>query len=116
MSIKSHIRLKYEPITVKEPYKAEVKTFSDPDDFTKYYREHEDNFKGLSTLRLNKTYKVPGYRISVRNRGKENEELILKKDYYGSSNETTSDEAITEAITLLEQRIENVEHYLQQLR
>lgn len=115
MSSKSHIRLKYEPITVKEPYKADVRTFDDPEDFTRYYREHEDDFKGMSTLRLNKTYKIPGYRISVRNRGKENEELILKKDYYGHNNETPSDDTITEAISLLEQRLDNIEQYLQRL-
>ena len=118
----------YEPITIKEPYKADVIHFNDVDEFTQYYREHEVEMKELSTLKLNKTFKIPGYRISVRNRGKEDEELYLKKDYYGGSkneestveDESTtscvSDTALTNTIDELRQRIENIETFLQQLR
>ena len=64
-------RYKFEPITVKEPHRYDVKTFTDPDEFTAYYRQHEDDFKGVSTAVLNRTYKIPGYRISVVKRGTE---------------------------------------------
>ena len=79
-------RLKYEPITIREPHKYDIKTFDDPNDFTSYYREHEDEFKGVSTLVLNRTYKIPGYRIyrkvnSVYVINENNETLNLKYDY-----------------------------------
>ena len=79
MNSKAHLRIKYEPLTVKEPYHAEVMTFNTPDEFTIYYREHEDDLKNLSTVRLNKTFKIPGYRITVTKRGSENQELMLKR-------------------------------------
>ena len=108
-------RIRYEPIQIREPHKYNVKTFEDPNDFTAYYREHEDEFKNVSTLILNRSYKIPGYRISISNRGKENEELILRKDYYtpctGKNNEENS-----ELINQIVSRIENIEQYLEQLR
>ena len=116
---KKFARVKYEPITVKEPHKYNVQTFQDPDEFTAYYREHEDAFKGISTLVLNRTYKIPGYRITVSNRGKENEELMLRKDYYGSTTNTTSKSQTIEALPQLQEliaRIENIEAYLEQLK
>ena len=123
MISKTNLRLKYEPLTVKEPYHAEVKTFNNPDEFTVYYREHENELKNLSTLRLNKTFKIPGYRISVVKRGSEDEELILKKDYYGSNNPQTdssqtnvnSQTELAERISDIERRLDNIERFLQQL-
>ena len=117
------IRIKYEPITVKEPYHADVKTFNSPDEFTVYYREHETELKSLSTLRLNKTFKIPGYRISVVGRGTDKEEIILKKDYYGgtasdrstASIEHQPSDGMEQRLALLEQRMDNIERYLQQL-
>jgi hypothetical protein len=114
-------RLRYEPITIKEPHKYDIKTFEDPNDFTSYYREHEDEFKGVSTLVLNRTYKIPGYRISVSKRGTENEELMLRKDYYTANNSKsgTDSENSVEMNELLKQlvaRIDNIEMFLEQLR
>ena len=115
-------RIKYEPITVKEPHKYNVIEFADPEEFTTYYRENEDKFKNVSTLVLNKTYKIPGYRISLQNKGKENEELILKKDYYGGRFDALSPMQVPAAgeplppLSELIARIENIEHYLEQLK
>ena len=106
-------RIKYEPITIKEPHKYDVKTFEDSDEFTAYYREHEDAFKGVSTLVLNRTYKIPGYRISVSNRGKENEELTLRKDY---SHTQAPASASANDLSELIARIENIEKFLEQLQ
>ena len=100
----------------------EVRTFQNPDEFTIYYREHEDELKSLSTLRLNKTFKIPGYRISVCKRGTDQQELILKKDYYSPSaraaspySGTTEAAEAEERISLLERRLDNIERFLQQL-
>jgi hypothetical protein len=124
MTSKAQLRIKYEPIQVREPYVADVKTFANPDEFTIYYREHENELKGLSTLRLNKTFKIAGYRISTVNKGRENEEIVLKKDYYGASkndNQQTNsnnetDGQLAERISLLERKIDNIERFLQQLQ
>ena len=124
LSKMSFKRLKYEPITIQEPHKYDVKTFEDPNDFTSYYREHEDEFKGVSTLVLNRTYKIPGYRISVSKRGTENEELMLRKDYYTAAAgargaaETNNENGVdgNELIKQLAARIDNIEMFLEQLR
>ena len=116
MSVKPYSRVKYEPLRIKEPYRPTVKSFTDSDDFTVYYREHPDEFKGLSTLRLNKSYKIPGYRISVVKRGTDEEELILKKDYYGGvQSESSNADPSNERISIIEQRLDNIERFLQQL-
>ena len=120
--MKAFKRIKYEPITVKEPHKYNVLEFADPEEFTAYYRENEDKFKGVSTLALNKTYKIPGYRISLQNKGKENEELILKKDYYGGSlgaltpMQAPGPNDPIPPLSELIARIENIEQYLEQLK
>ena len=113
-SAKVFKRIKYEPITVKEPHKYNIMEFADPEEFTAYYRENEDKFRGVSTLALNKTYKIPGYRISLQNKGKENEELILKKDYYSKASSTMPTGEAGVGLEELIVRIENIEQFLEQ--
>ena len=111
-------RYKFEPITIKEPHKYDVKTFEDSDEFTAYYRQHEDDFKGVSTAILNRTYKIPGYRISVVGRGTDKEELILKKDYYSGTQkrmETEPKNDYTEQISMIMRRLDNIEQFLQHM-
>ena len=111
------MRMKFEPITIREPHKYDVKTFQDSDEFTAYYRQHEDDFKGVSTAVLNRTYKIPGYRISIVGRGKDNEELILKKDYYsGTKNmDITEVKDYDDQISMIIRRLDNIEQFLQRL-
>ena len=137
------LKLKVEPITIKEPYKPDVKEFADTDEFTHYFRANEDAFKEprtsedmephfLTTNKLNRTYKIPGYRIRIINKGKDNEELTLVKDYYKrTSEDTTTNEEHTEdnlnetveRIDTLEtqisdilERLNNIETFLLQLK
>lgn len=144
------VKFKPTPITIKEPYKPDVKEFADTDDFTAYFRANEelfkeppkdeeastpngasarcDNPKFLSANKLNRTYKIPGYRIRIINKGKDNEELTLVKDYYSRPlieeplNETINDtnsERINELATQLTdiiERINNIESFLMQLK
>lgn len=110
-------RFKYiEPIKITEPYNPEVITFENTDEFTTYYREHEEEFKDVPTYRLNRKYKIPGYRIR-RSKVKvadntENTppttEIELIKDYYGEvkGNGTNAE---------LESRIETVERQLKEV-
>ena len=97
-------KLKVEPITIKEPYKPEVKEFDDTDDFTRYFRNNEDAFKEpsndpekpakfLTANKLNRTYRIPGYRIRIIRKGTDNEELTLVKDYHGKSTESIDEQS-----------------------
>ena len=139
-SIKSiPIKLKCEPITIKEPYKPDVKEFADTDDFTRYFRANEDLFKEasddpdkpprfLTTNKLNRTYKIPGYRIRIIRKGTDNEELTLVKDYYTRTSDKEEqveepDNDTMDRCTELEtqigdiiERINNIETFLMQLK
>ena len=108
----------YEPIKIIEPFKSDELLFENPDDFTEYYRTHEDEFKGISTVLLNRKYKIPGYRIT---QSKKTKELSLRKDYYGgrTQSETTDSECeariakIESELSDLSQEINNIINYLQ---
>ena len=146
------LKLKVDPITIKEPYKPDVKEFADTDEFTHYFRANEELFKEaarprclrgspeeaakseddqpkfMSANKLNRTYKIPGYRIRIINKGKDNEELTLVKDYYKrtNDNETLNDpinDAANDKIVEIEQsiadileRLNNIETFLLQLK
>ena len=135
------VKLKnYAPITIKEPYKPDIKEFADTDEFTRYFRGNEDAFRDVSddpeksphfltANKLNRTYKIPGYRIRIIRKGTDNEELTLVKDYTGKS---TTDEApscdelsnenteridhMEELIRRLAEQVSNIETFLCQLR
>ena len=134
------VKLKVEPITIKEPYKPDVKEFADTEEFTRYFRANEELFKEsaddpdkpshfLTTNKLNRTYKIPGYRIRIIRKGTDNEELTLVKDYYSrpsveaeplneSINDNTNEriDEMTAQITDLIERINNIESFLCQLK
>ena len=145
------VKFKPTPITIKEPYKPDVKEFADTDDFTAYFRANEEIFKEpssdpdkpshfLTTNKLNRTYKIPGYRIRIINKGKDNEELTLVKDYYtratgideplneiinastpngASARWDTANDKIVEmeqSIADIVERINNIESFLMQLK
>ena len=133
------LKLKVDPITIKEPYKPDVKEFADTDEFTHYFRANEELFKEpssdpdkpakfMSANKLNRTYKIPGYRIRIINKGKDNEELTLVKEYYKRTNdnetlnETINDAAndkiveIEQSIADILERLNNIETFLLQLK
>ena len=134
-------RLKIEPITIKEPYKPDIKEFADTEEFTRYFRGNEELFKEMSddmekparfltANKLNRTYKIPGYRIRIIRKGTDNEELTLVKDYSGKSttineepiNSTTINVAmerideLQRQIDCLTEQINNIESFLCQLK
>ena len=107
----------FKPIEIIEPFKTDIIEFSDPTEFTKYYREHEEEFSGLSTYKLNVRYKIPGYKISQK-RDKENSEIRLVKDYskhFQEQNSSPGKDDCGEFLRKLEEmekRITNIETYL----
>ena len=133
------VKFKPTPITIKEPYKPDLKEFADTDDFTAYFRANEELFKEtsddpdkpshfLTTNKLNRTYKIPGYRIRIIRKGTDNEELTLVKDYYSrplieeplndSINDTSNDKIVEmeQSIADIVERINNIESFLMQLK
>ena len=109
----------YEPIQIKEPYNKNTINFENTDDFTVYYREHEDDFKNISTQLLNRTYKIPGYRIRLTGSDKK---LILVKDY-GRTDDLQQDDLqkdkcldLQQQIHTLQEQVRNIEQFLQQLK
>ena len=125
MKVKRFVK-EFKPIEIKEPFKTDIIEFADPIEFTKYYREHEDEFSNMSTYKLNVRYKIPGYKISQpRTKGKndsgnieEKTEIKLIKDYRGNitpndkTNSLNENDYLKERIELLEKRITNIENYL----
>ena len=126
---------RYDPIKIKEPLQINLKTFENTDEFTMFYRQNPDEFKNndktklLSANLLNRMFKIPGYRIRIANKGKDNEELILVKDYgyykeIKSENDSGENEnlnmeiiqSLTNKIDILTKRLDNVESYLEQLK
>lgn len=94
MSEKLKIKKYIEPIKVDEPISDEPLTFNSVNDFTSFYRENQEEMDALTTYRLNKMYKVQGYRIKRSGKKKEGEhkELELTKEYYkGVTRESNGD-------------------------
>ena len=126
---------RYDPIKIKEPLQINLKTFESTDEFTMFYRQNQDVFKNndktklLSANLLNRMFKIPGYRIRIANKGKDNEELILVKDYgYYAQLKSENDnsetdnlnnellESLMSKIDILTKRLDNVESYLEQIK
>ena len=126
---------RYDPIKIKEPLQINLKTFESTDDFTMFYRQNPDEFKNndktklLSANLLNRMFKIPGYRIRISNKGKDNEELILVKDYgYYKEKKSENDSGETDnlnmellqslmsKIDILTKRLDNIESFLEQLQ
>ena len=52
------------PITVLEKFSPEVITFDSKEEFSGYLADHEEEMNKLTTRKLNKAYKITGYRIT----------------------------------------------------
>ena len=121
-----------DPITIKEPLNKETKEFENTEEFTVFYRQNEQLFKDpvknkhLSANLLNRLYIIPGYKISITKRNTDNEELILIKDYRSKYAQNKNMESSIETdnllpslmdkLNVLEQRLNNVESFLTQLK
>ena len=76
-----------EPIILKREFK-------NIDDFKLYYETHRDEFKNKKSNRLNKEYRIVGYKISNAKLDASNGEIKLVKVYGKSKN--NMDERINE--------------------
>lgn len=68
-------------VKIIEPIREYSKVFNTPDEFNIWYSKNKDEVDALTTHKLNKMYKIEGYRITkIKN------VLMLKKD--GSSRDS----------------------------
>ena len=81
--------------------------FKNVDDFKLYYETHRDEFKNKKSNRLNKEYRIVGYKISNAKLDASNGEIKLVKVYGKSKNNI--DECINTCNTCLT-RIAELEH------
>lgn len=86
------------------------KTFNNPEEFNKYYMKHKEEIDSKTSNRLNKEYKINGFKITKRNvkvvDGKKQGELFLKPLLGG--NDVISDninDQLEERISCLETKI-----------
>ena len=74
-------------LKVIEPIKIDVKTFQDKQEFELFYNSHKNEFENCTTTKLNRMYKIPGYRIT-----RQKEVLCLKKDYTKNNKQESDDD------------------------
>ena len=74
-------------LKVIEPIKIDVKTFQEKQEFELFYNSHKNEFENCTTTKLNRMYKIPGYRIT-----RQKEELCLKKDYTKNNKQESDDD------------------------
>ena len=100
-------------IKIIEPIKEYSKVFNSPDEFNLWYTKNKDEMDNMTTHKLNKLYKIEGYRITkIKN------VLMLKKDSQ-STNTTTipttnTIEQLKDEITKIKDTINQIISYLNQ--
>ena len=104
-------------LKVLEPIQLDVKTFKDKQEFELFFNSHKNEFENSTTTRLNRMYKIPGYRIS-----RVKDELCLKKDYtkknLGNSSNIDSqqfDELEEKLMKILEEERGNTEELIEKV-
>ena len=108
----------YEPIKIIEPFKPETVEFPTAEEFTVYYRNHPEEFAGMSTYKLNLRFMIPGYKITqpkTKNEEEESSELRLIKDYRSPINAKSTVENKDDRIHAMEERITELTEKVNQL-
>ena len=97
-------------IKIIEPITEYSKVFNSPDEFNLWYTKNKDAIDSLTTHKLNKLYKIEGYRITkIKN------VLMLKKDSQTSNttiSTTPTIEQLKDEITKIKDTINQIISYL----
>ena len=104
-------------IKIIEPIKEYSKVFNSPDEFNLWYTKNKDEMDNMTTHKLNKLYKIEGYRITkIKN------VLMLKKDSQSSpsndnvagrfSPSTTTIDELKDEIAKIQDPINQIISYL----
>ncbi len=98
-------------LKVIEPIKNYIKEFNSPVEFNLWYAKHKEEVDSLTTHKLNKLYKIDGYRIT-----KIKGELMLKVDRkVKGKNEEAEEENIHDEINELRDEIKNIKETMNKL-
>ena len=98
-------------IKIIEPIKQYLKVFNTPDEFNIWYTKNKDEVESLTTHKLNKMYKIEGYRITkIKN------VLMLKKcTETQDTNKSANSPLIPEELTELHKEIKNIKSTINQI-
>ena len=106
-----------EPLEVIEPYSPQIIQFESIEDFNSYYSKHQNEFNE-TTIKLNKKYKIPGYKLTNL-KGK----LKIIKDYQTkipteAFHEVEGQDSFQEReqIKTLEEKIKNQQNMINELQ
>lgn len=99
-------------IKVLEPVKNVIKEFDTPDEFNIYYMKNKDEIDKLTTHKLNKMFKIDGYRIT-RIQGT----LMLRTDYAAKKRLNKLDEMkeLSDRIDELQSEYDEIKDRMNQL-
>lgn len=100
-------------IKVLEPVKNVIKEFDTPDEFNMYYMKNKDEIDKLTTHKLNKMFKIDGYRIT-RIQGT----LMLRTDYAAKKRidkQASSVDELRDRIDELQSEYEEIKDRMNQL-
>ena len=99
-------------LKIIEPIRDYLKVFNSPDEFNIWYTKNKDEVDSLTTNRLNKLYKIQGYRITkIKN------VLMLKKDTSSNNNNQNSANSplVPENLQELQDEIKNIKSTVNQI-
>ncbi|KAK8883216.1 hypothetical protein M9Y10_045867 [Tritrichomonas musculus] len=100
-------------IKVLEPVKNCIKEFDTPDDFNIYYMKNKDEIDKLTTHKLNKMFKIAGYR-KTRIKGS----LMLRTDYASkkkNDKQASSVDELRDRIDVLQREYDEIKDRMNQL-
>ena len=99
-------------LKIIEPIKQYLKVFNSPDEFNIWYTKNKDEVESLTTHKLNKMYKIEGYRITkIKN------VLMLKKcsDSHNDSQQSHNSPLIPDELTEIHEDIKNIKSTINQI-
>jgi predicted transcriptional regulator len=104
------------PVRILERWQPETMTFERKEDFQKYLSEHLEELNALSTNKLNRMIRIPGYRITkLLNAEKTKQEISLKTDrYVTQEKKETKEEKLTDMIKALDSKFEFIVEVLKE--
>ena len=106
-----------EPLEVIEPYRPQIIQFESIEDFNSYYSKHQNEFNE-TTQKLNKKYKIPGYKFtSLKGTLKIIKDYQLKDSSESSLEETPQEREYMKCLVKnLEEKIKNQQNMINELQ
>ena len=95
-------------LKIIEPIRDYLKVFNSADEFNIWYTKNKDEVDTLTTNRLNKLYKINGYRIT-----KIKGVLMLKKDT--ETNNSANSSLVINDLSELQDEIKNIKSTVNQI-